>query len=205
MDKILDRLMPMVAEDDDGSDYAEVMRYGLELLLMKIFFTAVVIIIGAVTGCFFETLVFMFLFLPLRENAGGFHASSRTLCLIESVCLVGIVISFIKFDIFDGTVSLIITASAALLSTVIIFITAPVDCSSRRLDEDEKTVIGRKTRLILSGEILLAVIGFILYRVGFSFPLLKISMLSIIAAAVLLIMGKIKNSRDKEYNVPLSE
>ncbi len=88
MDKILDKIMSFVYnnEDDMYEEKAKVIRYGLEILLIKISFFAATMIIGAIMHSFWECLVFTALFSSIRSIAGGYHADTRIQCFFY-LCL----------------------------------------------------------------------------------------------------------------------
>jgi accessory gene regulator B len=65
----------------------EVMQYALILLFngFTIFFSS--LLIGLITGRFYETLVILISFAILRQLSGGFHFESGVYCIITSTAL----------------------------------------------------------------------------------------------------------------------
>ncbi len=58
MDKLIDKIVLEMKSSDSLTDDEEIIRAGLEILLSKAFFTAVIAIIGVIMNCFFESIIF---------------------------------------------------------------------------------------------------------------------------------------------------
>jgi accessory gene regulator B len=152
---------------ETDSDNRIVIRYGLELFILKVLFISVIFILSLVVGCFVETLIFMVLFVPLRESAGGFHSQSRIACFIESLCLVGLVLIVVKIPVLRTLYIEHIVAGAAIVAAAVIIIFAPVDNADKRLTNEEQGIQRRKTRIILAVEV---VILAVLYTLTHTHP-----------------------------------
>ena len=96
-------------------------------------------------------MIYNILFFLLRSNAGGYHAATRTRCLIQSEITVIIALTAIRIcrENFFGFV---ILAVIALLCGIAVWIPAPVDTESRQLDADEIRRFGNRARVILAVE-----------------------------------------------------
>lgn len=165
MDKLLDKTMNFLYKNNDNMDeeQAEVIRYGLELLFIKISFFLCTMIIGIVMGSVFECLIFTILFSSIRTLAGGYHANTRMQCFIISMltftsglCLLKIV------EIYEYI--LLPIAVVAIIFSIVIWEYSPVDTDNKRLDNDEKILFRKKTRKMIITEIFIALIA---YFVGF--------------------------------------
>ena len=51
-------------------------RYGLDIFISSVLEIVSILIIAAVIGNFFQTLLFFAAFIPLRVYAGGYHAAN---------------------------------------------------------------------------------------------------------------------------------
>lgn len=58
----------------------EICRYGLQQGFTIILNIATTLIIGIIMRELLYAVVFMFLYIPLRSNAGGYHAKTATRC-----------------------------------------------------------------------------------------------------------------------------
>ncbi len=148
MDKILDFIVSVIEKNDSTK---EEIRYGLEIIFLKALFWVLVLATGVIMGCFWECVIYNILFFLLRSNAGGYHAATRTRCLIQSEITVIIALTAIRIcrENFFGFV---ILAVIALLCGIAVWILAPVDTESRQLDADEIRRFGNRARVILAVE-----------------------------------------------------
>jgi accessory gene regulator B len=193
MDQILDSLMQRVSPETDA-DHRIVIRYGLELFNLKTISYLAIIVLSIVFGVLPETLLFFFAFVPLREAAGGVHATSRLVCFIESICLVAAVMIIVKtIHLINGEFML---GVAGAVAAGVLFIFAPADTPDKRLTENERRAMRKKTRIILAIETLIAAGAYISY-IFFAFPLLQVLylcvVLSVISAALLVCLEYIKH------------
>lgn len=87
MDKILDKTIEFLYknEDDMDEEKAEIIRYGIEILLIKVIFFGAAMIISLLMHSFWECLIFTVLFSGIRSYAGGYHAYTRTKCFTLSM------------------------------------------------------------------------------------------------------------------------
>lgn len=69
----------------------EIVRYGIENIAGSLSGIIVTLIVGVCFGCIFQSLALWGLILPLRRNAGGFHADTRNKCLLISVVVLVLV------------------------------------------------------------------------------------------------------------------
>ena len=64
----------------------EIYQYGFELLMYCIEQTMLLLILGILMHQFWLTIVFVFVFVSLRQYTGGYHADTRIGCTIMTVC-----------------------------------------------------------------------------------------------------------------------
>lgn len=62
-----------------------VYTYGIELLLSFFISVSLILIVGTLTHRFVETLIFLFLFVSIRQMTGGYHAKTYFRCQIVTV------------------------------------------------------------------------------------------------------------------------
>ena len=80
------------------------------------------------------------------------------------------------------------------ISSVYIFVTAPIDTESNRLDEIEIKVYGRRARVITTLLLILSTVLYVLKLDNYSITVIT----GIIIEAYLMLAGKIKNIRKGE-------
>lgn len=189
MERILNKIMDFISHNEnvDENKY-EIVKYGLELFILKITFFIAILIVSIILNSFWEYLVFFLLFYPIRSFAGGYHASTKSQCFIQSLITVVLVLIAIKSI---GIYHFIIIPLAVLtiVSAAIIWKFAPIDSENKRLDEDEHLLFKKKSRIVLCTEI---GISLVMYLFGF----VEIScsaMSAIIVESILMIMEIIKS------------
>lgn len=196
MEKLLNITMDFLYKNEDGMDEekAEIIKYGLELLFLKITFFVATMIIGALMHSFWECLIFTALFSGIRSLAGGYHASTRVQCFVQSMLIFAAVLGVLKL-VKTYAVILVPLAVLALISAAVIFRFAPVDTENKRLDEDEISIFRKKSRIAMLIEIAVAVIA---YFIGFQSISCSV-MLALIVTAILISAELIINKIRVEY------
>lgn len=195
MDILLDKVMDFIIHNRKIDDEeAEIVRYGLEIAVLKITFFAAALVISLLMNSFWQFIIFISLFSVLRSYAGGYHAKTRIRCFIQSMLL--IVAAIIIMNITQKFTYIIVPLSViALAASIIIWRIAPVDSKNKRLDFDEKAIMRRKTRITLIAEI---IIGIVLYILNFKIVPCAVTF-SIIASSVLLLAEYFKMEQVKDY------
>lgn len=142
--------------DTKSYDY-EVYRYGFELLIASIVNFFVVFLIGFIFDRLIHTIIFLACYCPLRQFAGGYHASSYRKCL--SVFLIIFIITiFIGNNLEHFNLRPIIILFT-FLNCLNISLLAPVEHYNNPLSDDEKTRHRKTTRIITWTIFLLIVVG----------------------------------------------
>jgi len=194
MEMIVDKVMTFLAKDNDlNEDEAEVVRYGLEIMITKALFAVVIAVIGLMMRCFGESVVFAVSFTLLREYGGGYHAETRKKCFVLSIMTLVASLSIIKLAENFQILTLPI-CGIALISAIYILIKAPIDTPNKRFDEDEIKVYGRKARLLTVILLVAALLLWLLKLSDFTFTVLT----GIIIQAYLMLKGQISNFINRE-------
>lgn len=128
----------------------ELYSFGINQLILLVVNIGTSLVIGAVFGMLWQSILFSAAYIPLRRYAGGYHAETPGKCYCLSVLLIVCVLIMLRFWTFSGTGALALLAIAGL----IIFIKAPVQSKNKPLSNKEKRVYRLRARLILSAEIL---------------------------------------------------
>ena len=78
MERILNKIMSFILKNNDlDNDKAEIIRYGLEIVITKLFFIVIILIIGLIMNCIIESVAFAVSLSLLRQYGGGYHADTR--------------------------------------------------------------------------------------------------------------------------------
>ncbi len=193
MNKILDAIMKTLLSNGYAKEEdKEIVRYGLELTIMKTVTTAFMLITAALLKSFIAVIIFLALYMPMRSCCGGYHSSSRKGCFIISVIILAAVISAAKFT--HGSQKLYVSAALLLSGTIIVLLIAPTETPTKPFDDIEQRIFRKRSLIISAAAIAAALIAaaFKLYM-----PMLSISS-AVFITAFLLVAGRISNIKGVE-------
>lgn len=128
INKIISSMKKNISDDIDD----EIISYGLEIIITKAVFIAIIIFLGIITKCFPDVIAFIIAFTVIRQYGGGYHADTRIRCFILSVLTLFLDIVMIKLAEL-GFISMLFLIIITLLSVVYIWIVAPIDTKNKRL------------------------------------------------------------------------
>ena len=170
----------------------EIICFGLESLEGNLLGIGLTLIVGICFRQVREAILLWWLLFPLRKNAGGYHAKTKTKCMLISLII--LIIAFMFFSAFECTV--IFCVVCVMITGCVIWILSPVDNPSKELDVVEHKVYRRRTRLVLvvEGSILLLALYFQLDFVT------KSIVIAYFIVSVSLLMGLISN-KSKQISV----
>ena len=165
-------------------------EYAYGVLLGRVAIYLITVILGIATGNWLEMLVFLLPFTVLRQYAGGIHLEKAGSCMVVSSILVLLCGQYLA----SGSAVMWQIRIIWLAAVGVIFVMAPVDASSKKLDEKEKKVYGMRARAILIIECAIAGV----FSVTGYFLVVNGIMVAHIVLASGLILGWIKIFFDKE-------
>ena len=172
----------------------EVIRFGLESLEGNLLGVGLTLAVGICFKQVGEALLLWLLLFPLRKNAGGYHAATKTRCLFVSAVI--LIAAFMIFAVFERT--LIFYGICAMIAGCVIWVLAPVDNPSKQLDAVECKVYRRRTRIVLGTESVIFIFALLfkweitIRSVCMAFSMVAISLLT--GAIELAISNKIKTT-----------
>ena len=168
------------------TDQYEICRFGIQQVLTVLLNMVTIIIVGIIVGELRQAVLFMIFYFPLRSYAGGYHAKTSIRCYVYSIFLITTVLLAIKLFVFTRPVYIF----AFMASVIIIFILAPVEDLNKKLDNIEKSVYKKRTRIVTTIEGMLFIISVFL-----SLDTLRdVLLCSLIMIAFLIFVGKYKNT-----------
>lgn len=113
----------------------EFYTYGLELLAAELIFYAVVLLFSLLTGTLAVSVLFVVLYMFLRQYSGGYHSKTAEMCFIISVMIYLLMILLVQIDI--AGIRHVLMASSAV-SFVVITLLSPVENENKPLTQEEK-------------------------------------------------------------------
>lgn len=112
----------------------DILRYGLELKLSKIFHICIMLLISIVYYKIFDGIFFIIVYSKLRQCAGGFHAKSEKGCWFVSIAVMNCAMIGLKLMVNFNFITCLIPL--AIFSFVIIRL-SPVDCYNKPIDSED--------------------------------------------------------------------
>jgi len=171
------------APAEDKALYEFGIRQGI-LLVINI---ATAVLIGLLLGMFWQSIIFLLTYNPVRTYSGGYHARTPLACYLLTIPITMAVLMGIKMLPWNVYLCVI----ALFCSVVIIEILAPVADPNKPLNEREKIVYKGRARTysaVFFGAALM------LWFAGMKQVSLSIVM-ALGVAAVMLVLGAIKNGK----------
>ena len=170
----------------------EIYSYGLKQGVIMLLQTFSVLVIGIVWGMWWQSVLFIFSYTPLRLSSGGIHANRQWLCFVCTVLHAGLVLLIIKFiACSDLTV-----ISVIAVSTLIILFLAPVEDKNKPFDEAERKIFKKRTIIMLAVE-LSAVVILILVGLNEAAKCIAVTHASL---SIMVIAGAVKNKIQSHGN-----
>ena len=163
----------------------EIYTYGIKQMLFLILNILTILILGIVFNKAFEFILFMLTYIPIRIYAGGYHAKNHIRCYIFLILICIIYILNIALHINS-----VITTFFVIISSIIIFVLAPIEDINKSLDNEEKIIYIKRTIRNL-------IVIISIYFVSLYFNLIDIMLcvcIFLFCNAIMLILGKIKNN-----------
>lgn len=171
----------------NSEDY-DIYVYGLFMLISQIIFSILILILGAIFNCILESILFYISFFAIRRYAGGYHAKTETKCEILSALSLLICISSIHFlELNHYSIQIFLIS---IVSSLCIFILAPLDTSEKPLSHSEYKYFRKKVLMVAAFILIINALSVYLQMDRISIPL----DISIILESCLLLIGTLKKN-----------
>lgn len=155
MEKLATKLTEYIlSKDAISEENYDIYVYGFTCFLEIFVFFISCLIIGICLGMFFECIIFLCIFTPLRSYAGGFHLNKFLHCYLLSCFILAGSLLLVKFFAIPDYIALI----GCILFPIVLFLIGPINHPNRPVNEEENSVFKRKTNIILVLCILLSII-----------------------------------------------
>jgi accessory gene regulator B len=167
---------------------SDIYIYGFQVMISSLMVTISLLTLGIALNKLLMTLVFMFVFVSLRINTGGYHANKFRECLTFSLIIYLMEILLVKFipNEYKGIVSIILLS----FGTSIIFAKAPIEHKNNPLTLKEKIKYKKISRMISLVLSIVILIGIFMKQDLIDYYL--ISSLTVMAVAILIIIPLLK-------------
>ena len=170
----------------------DVYAYGLELFLFKLFFYFIVLILAFVTNAFWVSILFLMMFLGLRQYSGGYHCKTSGMCIVVSLLIYLIFVGIYIFQINEIALALEILS---VFSFAVIALFAPVDNENKVLGQDEKKKYHAKSVVFSLVILMLSLIGFLMDFYWLFYP----SSYAMTATAIMILISLGRCNNEKNF------
>ncbi len=171
----------------------EIYIYGYELIISSFFGAVSVLLMGIIIKSFIESLVFLIIFLAIRQCCGGYHANSYIKCIASFVFVFVLVI--IAQHLFLPYYSLFIWVILSAVCMSVILDLAPIENSQKPLTIEIKSR-NRKIAIIMA--LIIISVSAWLYVVIPQISL--IMMLTLLSVCMLMIYENLRGGAKHEDN-----
>ena len=166
----------------------EIYVYCFEIILSTIISSIFIIIWSILFKQFFNTVLFFIGFFFCRKVSGGYHAKSHITCFLFTQALFISYLSLISFsNILESKFAFILIT---ILTTIIIFIFAPIDNENKPFRKNEKIKFKKRSRILSTINI---IIVFVSYYFSLFINECFCYMLGVFSVSIMLILGKAQN------------
>lgn len=120
---------------EDTNDEKEYYQYGIEITISSILNIILILGIGLLTCNIFESIIFLLLFIPIRQFTGGFHASTYFKCNLSFCIVFSLILILYNFTgVINTYLSILITFTCVLL----IIAECPIENKNKPIPEERK-------------------------------------------------------------------
>lgn len=170
---------------------AEIYIYGINQILVSVLNVSSALIIGLILGMFFESIIFMAAYIPLRSFAGGYHAKTPIRCYFASLIIMFMILLFCKYVSFN----LFLYSGILVISLLACAFLCPVQDNNKPLDSIERQRYRKISVVILFVELCVWImIAFVIHKY------VQIIPISIFTEAMMIIIGRAKNNLIERSN-----
>ena len=181
--KIIKKIVECKSLSEEDS---ELYQYGLFLLFSQILYFSFSLIMGIFLKIVIESMVFFVAFQVIRQVSGGFHASTELRCYFLSSIAIASSLFLIKFT--NNIDMILFLLMITILSSILIFVLAPLDSEGRKLSVNETKKLRVKSQITLLVILILIYVSLIQKWLIVCTP----CCVSLILESVLLLAGKMQ-------------
>lgn len=150
----------LISEDIIVAEDKQLYIYGLKEGIIILLNLITVVALGILLDMLMESIIFMVTYMPLRSFAGGYHARTQIMCYLSSIVLIVLCL----YIIGQINIDFISFAIMILLGIIPIAKFAPLADANKPICQKEKIIFRKKTKRILSVEIIIIVFFLIMKK-----------------------------------------
>lgn len=174
----------IIAKEDQ-----QVYLFGIKTMFIQVLHMLVVIMIGFCVDLLLESTLFLLMYIPLRVNAGGYHAPNNKWCFIITILMdimVLIVIKYLPNERIESFVGMVF-----LITIPLILKYAPVENIKKPLDMLEKKIYATRTYWIAGTIIVGSLTAFLVDKANIALVLA----LSFLVEGIMISVSIVQNKK----------
>jgi len=164
----------------------DVYTYGFEVVISALINALLMAIISIGFRRYYDWLLFLVAFIPLRRTAGGYHANSHFTCIMVGTVVFTTLLAISRVQLDWSIIIPLIT----VMSFLVILLFSPVEAHNKILNEEQRKK-NRMTSIYIGGANLFLAVPTIINR-GLS-EILAIYFAGVFAAALSMLVAKANN------------
>lgn len=147
MERFFEKITRALVENGNiREEEEEVYQYALKSMLILGGNILLSLMIGVCMGMPGYCVLFLCMLVPLRSDAGGYHAPNLFICYLLSFASLILTMFWAKET---SVFQLAIVSALALGSLLLIFLFAPLDSKNRPLEGQERKCIRKRARIVV--------------------------------------------------------
>lgn len=172
----------------------EEMSYGFEIILSTFLSVGAVLIIATLFNMFYDCIVFLCVFMPLRMYTGGYHAQTHLTCFL--ILLLDMFVGVIFMSLLQNSI-FVFSVIVMVLSVIIVTLYAPVVHENYPLSKQQVQNSRKKGFLVLFA----VVIGIILFLTTKNYGISFCASFGLASVSVSILVAKIQEKGGKKSEV----
>jgi len=174
-------------KDVYSHDEIDIYKYGFELLFSTIINSACILLIAALMGIVFESVLFAAAFIPLRLSAGGYHAKHHWSCILSTNTIFFAFAMMLRYMYTNFMLPYILLS--VTVSFLLIWKLSPVEAVNKPLSIDQRKKQRNRSITIAAINMTIVIASYMLPQIPVSIVAYYIS--GMLAASLSLIMGRL--------------
>lgn len=184
-----------ILETDENKEYYQ---YGVEITISSVINIILILCIGLIFRSFTESVLFLLLFIPIRQYTGGYHANTYFKCNLTFAVSFSILLLFYHFT------NMVLTSYFAILIVYVciltIIFTCPIENPNKPIPQEKRK--GHKIMAVTLGAIY-GIIGVVLVAFANKYGALilyTLLLVTVLILAALIPKRRCKYEGDKNEN-----
>lgn len=176
-----------IVEADDKEIYV----YGYEILISSLIGIVSVLLLGFLFNLFLESIIFLVVFILIRQSCGGYHANSYIKC-ISSFLFIFVLIIF-SLNVFLQYYSYYIWLVLAIICMSVMMYLSPMENTNKPLTKETKN---RNRKISIAFSLIVVILAAILCELDTKKSLLM--MLTLTSICLLMMYEYLKGGANNE-------